>query len=198
MHDVQYRLRAVEIYDPDLKLDVFLCRSDGLYRFLARLTLVPSEVPGFNLSQARNSFLSLTGIEERRRMTGGFPKYSAIGGGLAHNITHELVHNYAVARHGFLASREIPAWKSEGYAEYAAGRAARESDSNATLKERINIFKYHLFNEGARKYYSYGLLIEYLSDVEGYSFDDIMADRSTFEQVFARMMAWHDQDHGGV
>ena len=107
VREVGRRLQAVEIYDPKAELDVFLCRSAGLYRFFAWMTLVPTRVPGFNLSQAHNCFVSLIGIEERYQRTGGFPEYSAIGGDLTHNIMHELIHDYAVAKTGFFQTQEL-------------------------------------------------------------------------------------------
>jgi len=198
LHDVPLRLQAVEIYDPNLKLDVFLCRSTGLYRFLSRLSLVPSPVPGFNLSQAGNSFISLPGIEARQLSSGGFPDYSAISGGLAHTISHELIHNYAVARSGFFSSRGIPKWKSEGYAEYAAGRAVRANDTTATLRDRIQTMMSGFASNSAREYYSYELAVEYLAEVEGFSYDELMADRRPFYQVSIQMMTWFESPNADI
>jgi hypothetical protein len=192
VREVERRLRAVEIYDPNAELDVFLCRSTGLYRFFARLTLVPTHVPGFNISQAHNSFISLPGLEERYLRTGGFPEYSAIGGELAHNIGHELVHNCAVAAYGFLDTQQLARWKSEGYAEYAASQAARHTDSSATLENRIQIMKYGFAADDAREYYTWSLVVEYLCAQHGYRFDDIMHDSVTYDAAFDQMMAWYD------
>ncbi|MDH3891892.1 MAG: hypothetical protein OEV49_12485 [candidate division Zixibacteria bacterium] len=189
--EVDRRLQAIEIYDRHEDLDVFLCRDHGLYRFFARLTLVPAEVPGFNLSLADNSFLSLSLLEKRRLHTGAWPEYSAIGGEIVHTTTHELVHDCMVARLGFLTNLNLPTWKSEGYAEYAASLAARRNDPEATLSKRIEIMQSGPMAERAREYFSWTLAVEYLSEIQGLTFDEVMSTDLTFEQAHAQMMSWY-------
>lgn len=162
--EVDRRLQAVEIYDSQVELDVFLCKSPRLYGFFAGLTRVPPKAPWFNLSQADNSFVSLSLLEERRLNTGEWLEYSAINGKIVHCVAHELVHDCAVARLGFFEAQKVPSWKSEGYAEYAAGLAARWDDPEASLSNRIEDMKSGLMTARAREYYSWSLVVEYLGD----------------------------------
>jgi hypothetical protein len=188
--NVDDRVEAVELYDKDVKLRVFVCPNQGLYNLFARLSLVPNEVPGFNLSILNNSFVSTPILDRRRASSYGHIEYSALAGDLAQCIAHELIHDYTQERIGILAYRKIPAWKTEGYAEYSASRAAISEDGASTLSDRIRIMQTDVRDQGARDYYRWGLIVEYLSVELGYSFADIMSDDVTLASAGAQMTAW--------
>ena len=194
VQEVDRRLKQIEIYDPALKLRAFLCQSPKLYRLFARLTFVPPAVPGFNLSLLDNSFISIPGIEERYYRNDGFPKYSAIGGALAQNIGHELVHDYAVEFAGFFNNRNLPAWKTEGYAEYGASIGASKYDSAAVLQRRVESLRDWPFDARGREYYSWALTVEFLVEKRDLNFGEIMSDSITLENAYNQMMAWSERD----
>lgn len=190
--EIGRRLESIEIFDPEVELRAFLCQSPKLYKLFARLTLVPPVVPGFNLSVLNNSFVSIPGIEERYYRNSGFPKYSAIGGGLVQNIGHELVHDYFQETIGFFNYRNLPPWKTEGYAEYGASIGASRSDSIATLESRISDTRIGRLDFRGREYYSWALTMEFLAEKQGLKFVEIMNDSIKFDDSYERMMSWYE------
>ncbi len=193
VEDVHSRIEAVELYDQDVKLRVFVCPDQGLYNMFARLSLVPTSVPGFNLSILNNTFVSTPTLAGRHAGVYGHIPYSALAGDLAQCITHELIHDFTQERIGLLAYRKIPRWKTEGYAEYAASMAAIGKDGAPTLADRVRIMQTDVHHESARDYYRWGLVVEYLSVELGYSFAEIMAPGVTLAGAGQQMMAWfHD------
>ncbi len=189
--NVLKRIRNLELYDSNNDMKVFVCESSGLYSFFARLTFVPNTVPGFNLSIFDNSFVSVPLLNERQITNHGWAVYSAIEGNLEQSIAHELIHNMAVAKLGYFDSQKIPAWKSEGYAEYGASIAIIRADSSR-LADRIHDYALTIgWDDRAQWYYKNGLIVEYLSEYKNYSFDDIMSDSLTRETAEKQMMDWY-------
>ena len=192
--DVQHRLESMALYDRTKHKRVFLCESDRLYRLFGRCALIPAHVPGFNLSLLNNSFVSLSILGSRRIQSSGFPPNSAISGDLAHNIVHELVHDYAQESYGFWNGRGLPPWKTEGYAEYAAARALSRADTALSLAARAKLFRSGrgFLHELARQYYSWNLAVEFLAEVRLYSFEEIMHDSVAFEPTMRHLLTWAD------
>jgi hypothetical protein len=188
---VQSRAEATDIYDDDVKLRVYICDEQGLYNRFARLALVPTQVPGFNLSIFNNSFVSASGLERRRATNHARIEHSALAGDLEQSIAHELVHDYVQERIGFFAVRKVPSWKMEGYVEYQASKAALSADGAATLADRIQTMQSRLTHPRAREFYEWNLVVEYLSVERGYSFDQIMDDSVTLDVARDQMMSWY-------
>jgi hypothetical protein len=196
MQDVNRRLEAVELHNPNKNPRVFLCNSQRLYSMFAWLTLLNPEVPGYNISLMGNSFVSMTRSDEIRINNGGFFKYCAMAGNLAHNIVHEIIHEYTVDAIGFTANYRLPVWKREGYAEYCSSIAVSRNDHNINLRERVRRLlddtAWGIDDWGARDYYRTGLLVEYLSEIKGYRFGDIMHDSVTYERANIAMIEWYN------
>lgn len=190
-HGVRGRIEAVEIYDDSIELRVFVCNSQGLYELFARLSRVPVHVPGFNLSLFNNSFVSVPLLEQRQRTNTAGIRHSVLAGDLDEAIAHELIHDLTQERIGFFAYRRIPEWKSEGYAEYAASRAARERDAEESLADRIATMKTKLRDPGAREYYRWSLVVEFLCEEMDYSFDAVMRADVTLDESTTRMLTWY-------
>ncbi|MDH3523432.1 MAG: hypothetical protein OES32_07570 [Acidobacteriota bacterium] len=191
VEDVLRRVQTAEVYREDVHLRVFICPSQDLFDVFARLSRVPTSVPGFNLSLLNNSFVSMPRLEQRRAANRGLVTHSAIDGGLAHGVAHELIHDYVRERIGYREHLRIPRWKSEGYAEYAANRTAVRLDSRATLARRIEILQDELTDARARDYYEAVLIVEFLAEQQGYSFAEIMAGDVTRQTARRQLMAWY-------
>jgi len=191
MRDVERRLQAVPIYQAGVSQHVFVCGSPERFAFFARLSRVPPSVPGFNLSLFNNSFVSLSGLAERRRQNHGQTPHSALAGDVGQAIAHELMHDYMVADIGFFRNLRLPAWKTEGYVEYASTLAASRDDSTATLPARIGIWSNGISNARARDYYGWGLAVEYLSEVRGLSLEDFLDENVTLGAAQAEMLTWY-------
>ena len=84
MREVERRLQSVDVYYPGAVHKVFVCHSQSLYNLFARLTLVSTRVPGFNLSLLDHSFLSVTRLSEINQIGNGQPRYSTFEGDLIH------------------------------------------------------------------------------------------------------------------
>ena len=194
LREVAARVEAVELPEPAPRLRVFLISDPAKYSLFARLALVPSIVPGFNLSLAHNSFVSVAGIEARRLRNGGRFPYSALDGDLAQSVAHEVLHDYMVGETGFFPSLRLPRWKKEGYAEYGASRALIGQDDAVPLSQRIEIMLKEPMGHRAREYYSWGLVVEYLCRQQGSSHADVMREEVTLEAAYARMLEWHGVD----
>jgi len=191
--EVEERLAAMEIRDPGLPQNVYICKNPRLYAFFTFLSLLPKRTMGFNLSVLENSFISRTRVEE---VSCGNPwklRHTCLEGDLAQVICHELAHAYTQEKLGFRLYRDIPKWKSEGYAEYASTIAAIRKDGRNPLRGRMGkLFDNSLWihSDTVRKIYQAQLLVEFLSEVKGLSFDEIMSEQVTEADTLEEMKRW--------
>lgn len=198
--DVNRRLESVAVSPPAKINRVFLCRSQSLYATFARLSLVNPSAQGFNLSIFGNTFVSLPRVRRALAASWAVPRYSAREGDIAHVIAHEIVHDLSQDAVGYLKYRRLPMWKREGYAEYGAIITVVREDPEAGLEYRVSV----LFDDSAwptgsgpaRVYYRAELLVEYLIEVEGYGFEDIMDDGMTFERAYSGLTRWYGRSKG--
>ncbi len=195
MDDVERRITAVELFTAEKDSRVFICRNRRLYSFFARLTLLDPNTQGFNLSIFGNSFISASRVDELRIGRGGMPPYSIVDGGLAHAIAHEIIHEYCVDALGFFTNYRQPYLKKEGYAEYGAHLGAWRDDSAVTLADKVAILRddsnWHP-HDYVRSVYRAALVVEYLSDIKGYRFVDIMNDRLSLDEAYRDMLGYFD------
>jgi hypothetical protein len=191
MAEIFTRLEAVPIYDPNRRMNLCLSTQDK-FSFFAGLTLRRNRTMGFCL--LGNCYVNIDFIKELAAKTGGRPKYNAREGSVAHVATHELMHQHIADAYGDIASPFLPTWKTEGYCEYGANHFVASRDSGHSLAERIDIFlddsKWNPTAMTHRPHYVWGLMVEYLADVKGLSFEQIMADSVTNDAVYQEMTAW--------
>jgi len=198
LENVDKRLEAVEINQPELSHRVFLCISEKLYRFYAFVATVGYPGQGFYTPIIDNIFLSDEFNTKVHNVNKGYDEitqYSCLEGNIEEIITHEIVHHLTYEMLGFSAYRSFPFWKMEGYAEYAANVAVVKKDTLYNLHKRIE----HLDDESfwgptfstPRHYYQSQILIEYLSEVKGLSFNDIVADDIKETEVLKELKEWN-------
>ncbi len=194
MTEVFNRLKEVPIYKPEKKINLCLCSTQEKFSFFARLTRRANRTMGFSLWE--NCYVNGDFLKELAERTGGRPKYMAREGSIVHAATHELMHEYLADTLGYLGSRSLPEWKSEGYCEYGVNQFVAVRDSGYSIPERIDIYlDYAQWNPTSRthrSHYLWGLMMEYLINVKGMSFEQVMADSVTRDDVYARMMAWRE------
>jgi hypothetical protein len=197
MKDVNGRLEAVEILPGGGGNRVFLCRSQKLYSVFARLSRVNPNVQGFNLSFFGNTFVSIPRIDYTRATYGPYPPYGMREGSVAHVIAHEVTHDLSQNEVGFIKYLRLPMWKREGYAEYGAVAGKIREDEGPGLRERIPVLLDDYYwgsgRDPARVYYESELLVEYLIDIEGRTFEQIMSDEITHGAVYKGMMNWYEE-----
>lgn len=194
MAEIFTRLEAVPIYDPDRKMNLILCSTQGKFSFFSQLTLRDKRVMGYCL--LGNAYVNLDFIRDLRVRTGGRPKYHTREGSVVHVATHELMHQYLGDAYGEIASRSLPTWKVEGYCEYGVNHFVAPRDSGYSIAERIDIYlddsQWNPSASTHRPHYIWGLMMEYLTNVKGLSFEQVMADGVTKDAVYQEMMAWRE------
>jgi len=192
MAEVFRRLDAVPIYNPDIKYNLCLCSTQDKFTFFARLTLRENRIMGFCLFGS--AYINGDFIKELAMRTGGQPKYLTREGSVVHVSTHELMHGYITDAYGSIASRYLPEWKVEGYCEYGVNHFVAPRDSGYTIPERIDIYlddtMWNPTAEVHRPHYIWGLMMEYLIDVRGMSFEQVMDDNVNKDNVYRDMMDW--------
>lgn len=194
MNDVGRRLKGVELYTPDKHSRVFVCHSRSLFAFFARLSLLHPHIQGFGLSIFGNSFISVPRVNELRRERAEWPPYSIVDGGLAHVIVHEIVHEYIADEIGYIGNYRASYMKKEGYVEYSAHRALCAADTAVTLSDKIEMLEYDgnwRPHDYVRSVYRATLVMEYLSEIKGYRFADVMHDSVVIESAYRDMLAWY-------
>ena len=193
---VDHRLRASGFADSTGTARVFLFQRPARYRWITRLSRVPRDAQGFNLSVLGNTFVSGPRIAALGERSGRGPRYSVWEGDPAHTIAHEVGHQVVVDRIG---RRALPQWKREGLAEYVANIGLIRSDDTADLVSRLKVFdddRAWSSTHGSagrgwdRIHYEAGLLVEFLIDVRGLTFAEVAADGVTRESTRAALRAW--------
>lgn len=197
LDNVNERLEAVEINMPELKHRLFLCQSEKLFRFFIFISQTSYPQQGFNIPVLGNLFISDKFIKKVNANKGAdkFTQYSCMEGSIEELITHEIVHSLTYEKLEYFESWSLPFWKREGYAEYAANITVIKNDTLYDLHKRIenlndNNFWGPTFST-IKHYYRSQILIEYLSDVKGLSFNDIVAEEITETEVLRELEEWN-------
>ena len=192
MSEVLRRLKAVPIYDPNIKFNLCLCSTQDKFTFFSRLTVRENRIMGFCLFGS--AYINVDFIKELAIRTGGQPKYLTREGSVVHVATHELMHGYITDTYGSFASRYLPEWKVEGYCEYGVNHFIAPRDSGYSVPERIDVYLddswWNSTTEVHRPHYVWGLMMEYLINIRGLNFEQVMSDSITKEDIFPEMMNW--------
>lgn len=122
-------------------------------------------------------------------------------------MVHEMVHILQADRYGLLnfsPLRHPPMWKLEGYPEYVA-RSTYLNSKGYELRNEIQRFvsadedaKRETFEAVAGHfmptYYFKGrIMVEYLMNIQGLTYDEILKDPRTEEAVFNEMVDWMNE-----
>jgi hypothetical protein len=122
---------------------------------------------------------------------------------MTHVLTHEVVHTLVTSRVGLERIPRVPVWKNEGYGDYIAASTniladpdyslpqsverilshdlswMRDDEGNFTPMrdgcQRLSSIKNEAGYPGFTCYYIGRVLLEYLFDVKGLSFDEVMS-----------------------
>lgn len=195
VNEVSDRLKVIELYDDEKDDCVFICHSQKLYNFFARLSMVTTMAQGYNLSIFHNSFISLPRVNQLRSSSGGFPPYAITEGTPAHTIAHELMHQYMADETGYFGYRKINPMKLEGLAEYGASIAAIRQDTVNTLPRRIGFLlddnNWYPGYDRVREHYRAALTVEYLVEIEGRCFAAVLSDPMNLKEAYEEMLEWH-------
>jgi hypothetical protein len=126
---------------------------------------------------------------------------------LTYLLAHEMIHNLQANKYGminFSPIKQPPKWKLEGYPEYIAKRntlkhpeynfiheierylklQSEASDIYLEVKENVFLPFY---------YYKGRLMVEYLMDVKGLTYDQILQDTRSEDEIFNELLEWKGQ-----
>jgi hypothetical protein len=201
LHDSRVRLEAMELYRGNEPPRIFVCTSHDLFRFIVRLTGKRFVGQGLLISVAGNAFFSGEMIAEIGLRNGGRPVHSRLQGSWAAAIAHEAAHDLILAEVGFRSARRMPVWKSEGYADYQANRAAIEADADYDLQARIR----YLLDDDSwsaptgfvdRRHFRWQLQVEFLCGVRGMGLHEVMDSAVSEDRAGGEMMRWFREQVG--
>lgn len=195
--DARRRVEKMELYRGAPPLRIFICRSQRRFALLVRLAGKRYAGQGLLISVAGNAFLSEKGIEAVARRNEGRPAHSRLNGSWPAAIAHEVAHHLVFEEVGFKKTRAIPAWKSEGFADYSANLAPTASDSDYDFQNRISLLLddsswQHATGSVDRRHFRWHVLVEYLCAVKNFGFPDLMDETVTEPDAWNQMMAWYE------
>ena len=139
---------------------------------------------------------------------------------LTHVLTHEVVHSLFAARVGLSRLPRIPVWKQEGYGDYIAASTNILADPSYSLRDSVERIlsedlswmrdesgNFTPMRSGCQRqgtieneagypgftcYYIGRVLLEYLFDVKGSSFDDVMTPDVTDTETLRELIAAYE------
>ena len=186
----------MEYARPGAGCRVFICGEQRLYSLLAFLTRKSSNSMAIGLSLFGNMYLNEKRIRWIAADNHGGIRHSRIEGDFAEATAHEIAHFNVVERLGFWTAKDLPFWKSEGYAEYQANLAMTRADSFYVFTDRIDLLLNDAFwgdESVARRLFEWHLLVEFLAEVKGFGLNDLVDEAVT--ETFAReeILAWYKE-----
>jgi len=196
LEDARFRVEGMELYRGRGDLRLFFCFSQRKFENLIKLSGKRYAGQALVISVAGNAFFSQQGIDALAQRNGGRPTHSRLQGSWSAAIAHEVAHDLVFDEVGYRKTRRIPAWKSEGYADYEANLASTASDPDYRLADRID---YLLDDDNwrppvttfDRRHFRWHLSVEYLCAVKGFTFAELMGEDVTEVSARAEMMAWY-------
>ncbi|WKN40815.1 hypothetical protein [Tunicatimonas pelagia] len=123
---------------------------------------------------------------------------------LTYLLAHEMIHNLQANKYGLLNFSPLkhpPFWKLEGYPEYIARRNqlhANDYSLRSEIQRYVELMKAsnNMFVEVTEGhfvpfyYYKGRLMVEYLMDIKGMTYDEILKDDTSEEVVFQEVLQW--------
>jgi hypothetical protein len=201
LDDVLKLVRVSELYDSTYNVDVFLSYGN-VFNDIDDWLLGH----GPSARATDNNIVVKVDIDAARNLA--FPTFhDRCQASLTWLLTHEMVHCLQDNRYGKLVFNPFappPMWKLEGYPEYISRRPMRMQDQYNLIDEIDRYQKldrdrkdvWMAIMEGGCKspwyYYKSRIMTEYLMDVKGLSYDEIMNDARSEDDVFAEVLAWRE------
>lgn len=192
--DVAERLNAFEDRSGSGSYRIYLCRDSRRYGLFARLAHRTPRAQAIGLFAPGNIFVSMPRLAEFAAHQGGLFAHSRFSGSPGFAIAHEIAHFRVIDRLGLDASRSLPEWKSEGWTDYQANLAGIRHDPDYDLARRIDLLDDPRYwadpRLRARRFFAWQLLVEYLAEVRGYRFEEIIRPAVTESETRTQMRAW--------
>lgn len=171
------KLKSSPIYDADLKRDVYLTNSHGLYAFFSpkAYNSFASSLPFVNHIIVNRTDVPADLVYIRRE----YSNSRSLSGVMAHETTHLLIRK----RYGTLSATLMPTWKNEGYCEYVAG------ESTIPLGEGVRRWRENPQDDSNYRYTKYHLMVKHMLEDEKVSVEDLFTKSFDEKDVEARTFA---------
>lgn len=184
-----------ELYDPDYHFDVFLAHNTTYNVLDSRL------MGSWAAARAIDNNITIkvkTDVRKRLAILEGNQLE------LTYVIAHEMIHclqNHVFGKWAFNPLNHPPMWKMEGYPEYI-GRARFASMDSSELREEVAFYLQHrpsheldllrLDDEHLTPniYFKGKLMVEFLIEIKGLTYAEILDDERTEQEVWKDMMNW--------
>lgn len=154
-------LASSAVYDSTARHTVFLSSSHAKFALFAR-----EHFRAFGIRSPLRGHIFISDVDPERGVVVRYAEdhnERQLSGVLAHEVTHNLLHNVA-------GGRDLPTWKEEGYAEYVAGESTFDYDEGVRLLARGGSDSSPAF-----RYLKYRLLVEYLLEEKGVGFEEFLS-----------------------
>lgn len=186
-----------EIYEPNHKLHIFISHG-SLFNELE------TKIFGYAVARCTyNNIILKAEVDFNKNMLliGNNSKRDLIK-----TIAHEAIHFYQMKKSGILNFNPInhpPQWKMEGYPEYVAYQKDIRSgdyDIRDSINKLIEFEKTgeYLFETSPGQfepfvYYKGRIMIEYLIDIKGLTYTEILNETVVDEKVIEEMTIWYER-----
>ncbi len=170
--------------------NLYLCSKKELYELLAQQIGHSGASQGFHAHPLGRTFISTAFVKDIARRYGEGWQGTLLEGSLAHVVSHEIVHQLMAEAQGFIQSRQIARWKSEGYAEYIS---AFWSDTNKiaaidSLRNRLHRYG-HTLHPIRRHYIESQFIVAYLTEIRKMSLEQIFAIDKSRKALLLELLA---------
>lgn len=194
LNDAYQLVERCELHDSDYRFDIFL--ADG------NLFNQIDDLQGKGPSARATAGNIIIKVPIDAELNLAHSPISRIN--LTELIAHEMVHLLQAHTYGlinFSPVKHPPMWKLEGYPEYVARESRRRPNAYDLIAEierflaleQMSPNGFHEVVEGhfMPAYYLKGrLMIEYLMDVRSMTYDSILKDTRSEDEIFNEMLHW--------
>ena len=188
------RVSENEIYLDTSKPDIYLINNPDYYSVITFLTFQNKFSHSFNLIYFNNIFVNIPVVEEINIKHDPHFVHTHLEGKLDQIIAHEYMHRLIADKLGYYEEFKMPKWKIEGYSEYASTiKKIKEKPGNTLVKRAKPLYNYKLFTNPkfSAVYFKSQLAVEYLAEIHGMDFEEIINNPIKYEDLSAEFDEWY-------
>lgn len=161
-----------ELFEGDRNEKIYVCDSPALFRLFS-----PKSPAAFGISVpiTNNVFLASADFaSDTVRRFGDRYNTRSLSGVIAHELTHGHIRGCL----GLIPGMRLSAWRSEGYCEHVAGEGSFPDEKGMQL-----FLTGDEDESAAYRYFMYRMIVSYLIDHRGLSFDELVDGSVDFDDA---------------
>lgn len=179
-------VQGSDLYSEEWKLDI--CLKDG--------SVYPEFIQKLKGKAFGYGYYNKVVLGTEVDWTQNHAEINGVRWNLTELLAHEMVHCYQYYHYG-LKTLKMPVWILEGYAEYVSRKPSQQGDFLALLDwaDAHTGENWLPMKDGTSMsgmYLQHRLLVQYMLEIEGKSFDDLVKTQPHPAQVRAAMIAWRE------